>query len=93
MLLKVKLLILYRPNSEHATPVESFVRDFQRQYDAGRSVEMLSLDTREGATKAATYDVWSYPAILALSDDGSVLNTWEGLPLPLMNEVAGYARP
>jgi len=87
---KVKLLILYRPQSEHATQIESFVRDFQRQYDVGRKIEIQSIDTREGASTASMYDVMSYPAILALADDGSVLNVWQG-DLPLMAEVAGYA--
>ena len=32
-----------------------------------------------------------YPGILALRDDGSVLNAWQGTMLPLMNDVAGHA--
>jgi hypothetical protein len=87
----VKLLILYRPDSEHATEVESFVRDFQHQYEAGRKLELLSLNTRDGAATASLYDVMSYPAILVLANDGSILNVWQGKPLPLMDEVAGYA--
>ncbi len=86
----VKLLILYRPDSEHASDVESFVRDFQRQYEAGKRLELQSLNTRDGAATASIYDVMSFPAILALADDGSVLNMWQGIPLPLMDEVAGY---
>jgi hypothetical protein len=87
----VKLLILYRPESEHSTSVESFVRDFQHQYEAGRKVELLSLNTRDGVATASLYDVMMFPAILALADDGSVINLWQGQPLPLMDEVAGYA--
>ncbi|HEX3568062.1 MAG TPA: hypothetical protein VHT70_00100 [Candidatus Saccharimonadales bacterium] len=86
----VKLLILYRPNSEHASTIESYVRDFQRQHGADKKVEMQSLNTREGAATATLYDIMSYPAILALADDGSVLNAWEGDSLPLMDEVASY---
>jgi hypothetical protein len=87
----VKLLILYRPNSEHASEIESFVRDFQRRYEAGNKIEMMSVDTREGTAEASLYDIFSFPAILALADNGSVLNAWIGMPLPLMNDVAGYA--
>lgn len=87
---EVKLLILYRPNSEHASTIEAFVRDFERQYEAAKRLELQSLNTRDGAATASIYDVVSYPAILALADDGSVLNMWQGVPLPLMNEVAGY---
>jgi hypothetical protein len=87
----VKLLILYRPNSEHATEVESFVRDFQHNYEVGKRVELISLNTRDGAATASLYDVMTYPAIMALADNGSVLNIWQGRPLPLMQEVAGYS--
>lgn len=88
----MKLLVLYRPNSEHETEIQSFVRDFQRQYESGRKVEMVSLNTRDGAATASLYDVVAYPAILALADDGSILSLWQGRPLPLMDEVAAYAR-
>ncbi|HUC89913.1 MAG TPA: hypothetical protein VMR45_03860 [Patescibacteria group bacterium] len=86
----MKLLILYRPDSEHESEVETFVRDFRRQYESGKKLELLSLNTRDGAATASIYDVMSYPAILALADNGSVLNMWQGTPLPLMDEVAGY---
>jgi hypothetical protein len=91
MLGVMKLLILYRPASEHESTIESFVRDFKRRYEVGQKIEMISLDTRDGASKATTYDVWNYPAIIAIADDGAALNIWQGLPLPLMDEVAGYA--
>lgn len=87
----VKLIILYRPDSEYSTDVETFVRDFQGRYEVGRRLELVSLNTRDGAATASLYDVMTYPAILALSADGSVLNMWQGMPLPLMDEVAGYA--
>lgn len=87
----MKLLVLYRPNSEHETEVESFVRDFQRRYEVGRKLEMVSINTRDGAAMASLYDVMSYPAIMVLGDDGSVVNIWQGMPLPLMDDVAGYA--
>ncbi len=70
--------------------VESFVRDFQHQHDVGSKLETLSLNTRDGAATASLYDVMTYPAILALANDGSVLNLWQGVPLPLMSDVAGY---
>jgi hypothetical protein len=89
--IRVKLLVLYRPNSEHATEVESYVRDFQRRYDIGRKFELVSLNTRDGAATASLYDIMSYPAILVLGDDGSMVSLWQGMPLPLMDDVAGYA--
>jgi hypothetical protein len=86
----VKLLILYRPNSEHATTVETFAHDFERQYNVGGKLELQSINTRDGAATANLYDIMSYPAVLALADNGSILNVWQGETLPLMDEVAGY---
>ena len=86
----MKVLILYRPNSEHGTLVESFVRDMQHQHDLGSKVEMVSMDTRDGAATASLYDIWTFPSVVAVADDGRMLNSWQGEPLPLMDEVAGY---
>ena len=86
----MKLLILYRPNSEHATEVESYVRDFEHRHNIGGSIELISVNTRDGAATASLYDIMAFPSILALTGDGQMLNVWQGKPLPLMDEVAGY---
>lgn len=85
----MKVLILYRPNSEHGRVVEDFVRDFKSGHNGGR-LEVLDVDSRDGIAMASLYDVMQYPAILALRDDGSVLKSWEGEMLPVMNEIAYY---
>jgi hypothetical protein len=86
----MKVILLYRPASEHAETVEEFARDFVKQH-ADRRIELLSVDTREGSSMAVLYDIVSYPAILALSDDGLLLQNWQGSTMPLMDEVAYYA--
>lgn len=86
----MKLLILYRQRSEHATGVEAFINEFKQRHANGR-LEVLDADSREGIATATLYDIMGYPAILALRDDGSVLKSWEGAMLPLMDEVAYYA--
>lgn len=87
---EMKVVIIYRPNSEHGRVVEDFIRDYQLRHQAGK-LEVLNIDSRDGNAMAALYDVMQYPAILALRDDGSVLRAWEGDTLPLMDEVASYA--
>ncbi len=84
----MKLLILYHPNSEFATPVESYVRDFERIH--GKPIELVSLETPEGAHNAKLYDIVAYPALLAIRDDGQLMKEWQGVQLPLMDEVAAY---
>lgn len=87
----MKLLVIYRPNSETARPVETFIRDFQRLHaGVGSRMEILNVDTRDGAAMMSLYDLMQHPAILALSDDGQVAGSWVGDTLPLMDEVAAY---
>lgn len=86
----MKVLVLYRPNSEHGRLVEEFIRDYQRAGHSG-TIEALNVDTREGSQLAATYDVVQYPCLMVVRQDGSVVRSWEGETLPLQNEVAAYA--
>jgi hypothetical protein len=85
----MKVLIFYRPRSEHGRVVEEFVRDFKATHGNSR-IEQLDVDSRDGVAMASLYDIMQYPAILALRDDGSVLKSWEGGMLPVMNEIAYY---
>lgn len=85
----MKLVILYRPQSEHAQAVETFLHDFKYRHQTSH-LEVVDADTREGIATASLYDLMSLPALLALRDDGSVVQTWQGAMLPLMDEVASY---
>jgi hypothetical protein len=86
----MKVVILYRPISEHARSIETFIRDFQRR-NPTITVEILNIDEREGIAQAIIYDIMRYPAILAVAGDGRLLNMWQGAEIPLMDEVAAYA--
>ena len=83
------MLVLYRPNSEEARSVESFIHDFQAHHETSR-LEVVDVNTRDGYATATLYDIMSYPAILVLRDDGSILKSWEGEMLPLVDEIAYY---
>lgn len=85
------MLVFYRPNSEYARQVEEFVQDLQRKHDLDpRHLQVLDVDSREGSATASLYDVMNHPSILVIGDDGGYVKNWEGVPLPLMQEVAGY---
>lgn len=84
----MKVVVLYRPNSEHSSNVESFVRELER-VGAGK-VELMNVDTRDGSSTASLYDVMSYPAVLALQNDGRLIKDWGGSTIPLVNEVSYY---
>lgn len=82
------LVALYRTNSEQARPVYEFIEMLRRRYP-DRHVRELDIDTREGSAEASLYGVTQYPALIATSLDGRVMGMWEGVPLPLIDEVIG----
>ena len=87
----MKVVILYRPNSEHSRLIEEFARDYQQRHPS-EHFEIISLDTRDGSALASLYDVMQYPAILVMTGAGVIQKVWQGDSLPLMDEVASYAR-
>lgn len=85
----MRLVVLYRPNSEHGRLVEEFIHDYQRRH-ASESIEIQNVDSRDGIATAVLYDISQYPAIMVLRNDGFVQKLWQGESLPLMDEVASY---
>ena len=86
----MKIIILYRPASDHGQSVDEFVKEFSyRKPDL--SLDVLSVETREGAEMANLYGIMVYPAMMVIGEDGQIDKDWQGLPLPLMDEVAYYA--
>jgi len=84
----MKVVVLYRSNSEHERSVLEFERDYNRI--TGRQLSLLDINTREGWALASLYDVVRYPAVLAMGDAGELLQIWTDDSLPLMNEVMYY---
>lgn len=68
--------------------VEEYVHDFKRT--RGRDIELVDLNTREGASTATLYDIMQFPCVMVMRDDGQVIKDWQGDHLPLMSELAGY---
>lgn len=84
----MKAVILYKPDSEFARQAEEFAHDFAHQTPF--TVELINVDGPEGDPLAKLYDAVQYPALLVTRDDGGLMKMWQGVPLPLINEVAGY---
>lgn len=76
--------------SEHGRAVETFIHDFKVRNSAA-NLEEIDVDSSEGTALVSLYDIVQYPAILVLTGDGALLNSWQGTELPLINEVAAYA--
>jgi hypothetical protein len=84
----MKSIVIYKPESEHASTVEEYLRDFLSR--TGRELETIDPDSSEGAEMCRVYDIVEYPSIVALSDDGQLQNSWRGLPLPTISELSYY---
>lgn len=84
----MKVVIIYKSESDHAREVMNYMRDFSRQ--TGHELETIDPDTRDGGAFCRVYDIVEYPTIVALSDTGQMQNMWRGRPLPTINEVSYY---
>lgn len=86
----MKVVILYRPNSEQARAVEEFSRDIDRQQNV--QPQLVDIDSHEGNAMQSLYDITNQPAVIITREDGQVVQYWAGIPLPLMQEVASFVR-
>ncbi len=85
----MRVIVIYKSESDHAREVSDYLRDFTRQ--TGRTLEEIDPESREGGDFCRVYDIVEYPTIVALSDDGQLQNMWRGRPLPTISEVSFYA--
>lgn len=84
----MKALALYHPNSEHSRSFEEYIGRLNEH--AQNTVDLLSLETREGAATASLYDVVQYPAIIVVDEQGRAQKQWQGSEVPLIDEIMGY---
>ena len=84
----MRVIVVYKYESDHAREVLDYLRDFSRQ--TGHTIEEIDPDTPDGADFCRTYDIVEYPTMLALSDNGQLQNMWRGRPLLTISEVSFY---
>lgn len=85
----MRLLIIYRPESEQARSVDEYVHEFTRIHP-DHKVELMDADSVEAEGLIKLYAIVLYPTLLVLTEDGVLQNMWSGPTLPLMDEVLGY---
>ncbi len=85
----MRVVVVYKTESDHAREVFDYLRDFERQ--TGRTLEEMDPESREGTDFCRVYDIVEYPTVVALDDNGQLLNQWRGRPLPTISEVSFYA--
>lgn len=83
----MSLILVYRTDSENARAAEEFLRDYHDE--TGRDIEVRSPDDASGQQFIELYDIVSYPTLIALGPDGTVLAKWRD-NLPTIDEVSIY---
>ena len=86
----MRVVVVAKDNTDYSRQIATFVDDMARQ--TGHELEVLDPESREGESFCRAYDIVEYPTILAIANDGQLLQMWRGRPLPLFDEVAYYAR-
>ena len=86
----MRIVVVYKDVSDYGREVREYVDDFERQ--TGLKIEVMDPDSGRNDFFLRAYDIVEYPTILAIADDGRLLQIWRGRPLPLFDEVAYYAR-
>ena len=85
----MKVMVVYKTESDYARRVIDFMRDIKHQ--TGYEMEEINPDTREGTNICRNYSIVEYPTIVAVNHEGVLQNMWRGLPLPTISEVGYYA--
>ena len=87
----MKVLVLYRPDSEFTRSVEEFVHDLRNRHNIDdRHLELIDIDSRDGIATASLYDIMTHPTVMIIGDDGGYIKGWESGTLPLIDEVISY---
>ena len=84
----MKAMIFYRTHSEHERMVDEYVRDFARH--TGKELPAVDVNSRDGTYLAQLYDIVKFPSIIAVDDQGQMLQTWDSDMLPRFDEVSFY---
>lgn len=83
----MRVIAVYKPRSEHARGVETFASELKRIFN--HDIELMDAESVEGIQFCSLYDVVQYPTVLALSPEGSPVQSWKG-GVPLLNEITYF---
>ncbi len=87
----MRVVIVWNEQTDYASEVREWLKDFAHDTGGTKQIESFDPETMAGDSFARTYDIVQYPTILALDDDGKVLQMWKGTPLPQIEQVAYWA--
>jgi len=86
----MRVVVVFKDRTDTTRDVETFLRDFTHQ--TGHELESLDPESMAGIDFCRAYDIVEYPSVIALTDEGQMLNLWRGIPLPTISEVSYYVQ-
>ncbi|NCU38190.1 hypothetical protein EOL96_04015 [Candidatus Saccharibacteria bacterium] len=86
----MRVVVVYKDNRDYTRLIDDFLSDFLRR--TGHQLETLDPESLEGELFCRAYDIVEYPSVVALSDDGKIVNSWRGTMLPTISEVSYYVQ-
>lgn len=86
----MKVVVVYKQESDYARAVSDWLREFHRQ--TGKTVEEIDPETRSGEIFCRDYEIVEYPTFIAVDDEGRVHNVWRGTMLPTISEASYYVQ-
>jgi hypothetical protein len=78
--------IFYQPNAPGSD--QEIERFAQRLAQVQVKTELINADSRRGIDLTQLYDCVDRPAVVVVNDEGSVLQSWQGSPLPPIEEIS-----
>lgn len=81
---------VYKRESDYGAEVEGFLGELERKIGKDK-LEVLEPESIDGEIFARAHDITSYPTIVATREDGGVVQSWVGLPLPRVEDVSYFA--
>lgn len=88
----MRIVVLYRPESENSRRVEDYVSDFER-FHPGDKLDVMNVDSPEGIELMRIYGIIEQPTVLAMSNDGVAQQIWQGVDkMPTMNDLIYYSQ-
>ena len=82
-------VVLSKDGYDYSSAVDTFITELESG-SFGAEVERLDPDTYEGESVARSLDILEFPAVVALDDNGGMVQQWLGMPLPPTSEVSYY---
>lgn len=85
----MRVVCVWKESADYSREMADWLEGFRRR--TNKEIESVDPESVDGSNFASIYDVVEYPTLLALADDGKVLGTWRGMPLPRIDEVSYFA--